>query len=170
MVNAEIKDDQMYDEIRSIRADSEDMFSVIIATVRKHVSEVWSPPRVTALASEYVLSPDMAYDIETKDDLGNPWDFDKPEQRNKCINEILTQKPAFLIGSPMCTAFSILQGLNRSKMDPIKWEALWNKGVRHMLFAIKLYRIQHDAGRFFLHEHPASASSWRPAGTAKSSG
>ena len=30
-----------------------------------------------------------------------------------------------------------------------------------MLFAIKLYRIQHDAGRFFLHEHPASASSWR---------
>ena len=30
-----------------------------------------------------------------------------------------------------------------------------------MLFAIKLYRIQADAGRYFLHEHPASASSWK---------
>ena len=30
-----------------------------------------------------------------------------------------------------------------------------------MLFAIKLYRIQHDAGRFLLHEHPASASNSR---------
>ena len=30
-----------------------------------------------------------------------------------------------------------------------------------MIFAIKLYRIQSESGRFFLHEHPASASSWR---------
>ena len=155
------QDQDMYDAIDSIPNDQDDMVNCIIATVQKHVSEVWSPPRVTALASEYGLSPGTAYDIETKDELGNPWDFDKPEQRNKCIKEILTQRPAFLIGSPMCTAFSILQGLNRSRMDPIKWEAMWNKGVRHMLFAIKLYRIQHDAGRFFLHEHPASASSWR---------
>ena len=28
-----------------------------------------------------------------------------------------------------------------------------------MLFAIKLYRIQAEAGRIFIHEHPASASS-----------
>jgi hypothetical protein len=46
-------------------------------------------------------------------------------------------------------------------MDPAKWEALWNKGVRHMLFAIKRYRIHSEAGRYVLHEHPASASSWR---------
>ena len=63
--------------------------------------------------------------------------------------------------SKMCTAFLILQGLSEARMDPNKWEALWNKGVRHMLFAIKLYRNQCDAGRFFLHEHPASASSWK---------
>ena len=30
-----------------------------------------------------------------------------------------------------------------------------------MVFAIKLYRIQAESGRFFLHEHPASASSRR---------
>ena len=77
------------------------------------------------------------------------------------MRQIVEQQPAFLVGSPICTAFSILQGLNRAKMDPIKWEALWNKGVTHGLFAIKLYRIQSEAGRSLLHEHPASASSWR---------
>ena len=46
-------------------------------------------------------------------------------------------------------------------MELAKWNALWDKGVRHMLFAIKLYRLQADAGRFFLHEHPSSASSWK---------
>ena len=61
----------------------------------------------------------------------------------------------------MCTALSILQGLNRARMDPGKWETMWNKGMGYMLFATKLYPIQRDDGRFFLHEHLASASSWR---------
>jgi hypothetical protein len=113
------------------------------------------------MAPSYGLVPGSAYDIEVDDDKGVPWDFDIPEQRNKCIREILAQRPAFLIGSPMCTAFSILQGLNKTKMEPAKWNAMWDKGVRHMLFAIKLYRLQADAGRFFLHEHPSSASSWK---------
>lgn len=46
-------------------------------------------------------------------------------------------------------------------MGDTKWQAMWDKGVRHMLFAIKIYRIQSESGRFFLHEHPQSASSWR---------
>ena len=36
------------------------------------------------------------------------------------ITEILEQRPSFLIGIPMCTAFSILQGLNMPRMDPTK--------------------------------------------------
>ena len=155
------QDQNMYEAIDAIPNDQDDMVSAIIATAQRHVSEVWSPPRVTALAPEYGRLPGSAYDIETNDELGQPWDFDKVKQRNKCMRQILKQKPAFLVGSPMCTAFSILQGLNRAKMDLIKWEAMWNKGVRHIQFAIKLYRINSEAGRFFLHEHPASASSWK---------
>ena len=67
----------------------------------------------------------------------------------------------FIIGSPMCTAFSVLQGLNKWRMDGKKWSALWEKGVRHIRFAIKIDRMQADAGRWFLHEHPNSASSWK---------
>ena len=46
-------------------------------------------------------------------------------------------------------------------MAPGKWDALWEKGVRHMRFAVKLYRLQAEAGRLFLHEHPNSASIWK---------
>ena len=95
------------------------------------------------------------------DEDGNPWDFDKPEQRAKCLKHVMEQKPQFLIGSPMCTAFSALQGLNQWRMDPAKWDALMEKGLRHMRFAIKLYRLQAEQGRWFRHEHPSSATSWK---------
>ena len=113
----------------------------MIGIIKNHVSEVWSQPRVTKLASEYGLSPGFAYDIEVNDEDGKPWDFDVPAQRAKCLRHIQEQKPEFLIGSPMCTAFSILQGLNKWRMDPDKWNALIEKGLRHMRFAMKLYRL-----------------------------
>ena len=46
-------------------------------------------------------------------------------------------------------------------MNPDKWNALIEKGLRHMRFAVKLYRLQAEGGRFFLHEHPNSATSWK---------
>ena len=30
----------------------------------------------------------------------------------------------------------------------------------HLMFCLELYKIQIDGGRYFLHEHPAQASSW----------
>ena len=155
------QDQVMYDNINSAPDDYDDKIGSITGIVQKHVSEVWAPPRVTALAKQYGLNPGSAYDIETSDSNGKPWDFDIPEQRNQCVREILVQRPAFLIGSPMCTAFSILQGLNKTSEDPDKYEAMWNKGVGHMIFGIQLYRTQSESGRFVLHEHPASASSWK---------
>ena len=73
----------------------------------------------------------------------------------------MDQKPQVLIGSPMCTAFSALQFLNRDRMNPEKWNAMIEKGIRHMKFAIKLYKIQAENCRWLLHEHPNSASSWK---------
>ena len=36
-----------------------------------------------------------------------------------------------------------------------------------MRFAIKIYRLQVEGGRFFIHEHPNSASSWKLQEMAK---
>ena len=98
------------------------------------------------MAPQYRLFPGAAYDIEVNDEGGMPGDFDVLEQRNRCVHEILLQRPSFLIGNPMRTALPVLQGQNESRMTQTKWDALWNKGVRHMFFAIKLYRFQAEAG------------------------
>ena len=154
-------DEEMYAAITDVMNDDHDMVNQIIGIVQNHISEVWSPPRVTKLAGEFKLSAGFALDIQTNDETGQPWDFDVPAQRTKCIDKVINEKPQFLVGSPMCTAFSALQALNKWRMDPIKWKALTEKGERHMRFAVKLYRLQAEQGRWFLHEHPNSATSWK---------
>ena len=46
-------------------------------------------------------------------------------------------------------------------MPPEKVEQMLAEGRMRLHFVIKLYRIQLDAGRQILHEHPAGALSWR---------
>ena len=44
------------------------------------VSEIYSPPRVTAMLPQGDLLPGFAMDITTNDEDGNPWNFDLHEQ------------------------------------------------------------------------------------------
>ena len=78
-----------------------------------------------------------------------------------------SQDPDWLIGSPPCTAFSLWNvGINYRKMDPVKVEAAKNEGRTHLAFMASLYRKQILKGKFFLHEHPASATSWKETSIA----
>ena len=45
-------------------------------------------------------------------------------------------------------------------MTPERVESLRQEAVRHLHFVASLYRIQLAGGRHFLHEHPATATSW----------
>ena len=66
-----------------------------------------------------------------------------------------------LVGSPMCTAFSTWQRINNRIRDPYVVEAEKRRAVMHLEFCIELYREQLRHGRYFLHEHPAYATSWQ---------
>ena len=70
-------------------------------------------------------------------------------------------KPLLLICSPMCTWFSTLQNLNRTKMGEEAFQAQFRRALRHLQFVIELCEIQVSAGRHILFEHPAGASSWK---------
>ena len=126
------------------------------------VSEIYSPPRVTAaikLLPELRLIPGFAFDVTTMDEEGRPWDFDDPRQRARARERILREKPMLLIGSPMCTAFSAWQELNKHKRNPELIQKEWNKAMVHLNFVCELYKLQDEHGRYFLHEHPVGASS-----------
>eukprot|EP00972_Heterocapsa_arctica_P002420 350021-Heterocapsa_arctica.AAC.1 len=61
----------------------------------------------------------------------------------------------------MCTAFSCLRALNLAKMDPTQRDIVMRRARTHLHFCVDLYNIKLKAGRYFLHEHPATATSWK---------
>ena len=61
----------------------------------------------------------------------------------------------------MCTAFSTWQRIKNKIRDPVTVEGERKRAKQHLDFCVELYRIQAKAGWYFLHEHPAYASSWQ---------
>ena len=132
--------------------------------IRAVVSEIYSPPRVTKatkLLPELNVIPGFALDLTTADSDGRLWDFDEKEMRDRALKKVREEKPMLLVGSPMCTAFSTWQRINDLIRDPYVVKNEKARAVQHLEFCIQLYQEQRRHGRYFLHEHPAYASSWQ---------
>ena len=80
--------------------------------------------------------------------------------RNKAKREIMEDKPDFIIGSVMCTDWSIMQNCNKKHFTDEEWQMRMGRAKSHLKFICELYKIQTDGGRYFVHEHPTTASSW----------
>jgi len=83
------------------------------------------------------------------------------ENRRKAEKLLDETQPVLLIGSVMCTMFSVMKTLFRPHMGEEKFQKELKKARRHLNFVVSLYERQAAAGRYFLHEHPAQASSWQ---------
>ncbi len=133
--------------------------------MRKMISEIYSPPRVTKMLEQMRnrhVMPGFALDLTVVDpDDGKPWDFTVPEKRAKARRMLRASKPYILIGSPVCTQYSTWQALNRARFPdtPEKQRARVEAQLR-LDFVISLYYEQLEGGRYFLHEHPYFATSW----------
>ena len=115
------------------------------------IAEMYSPPRVTREAAKFGMKVGEAMDLTTG------WDFTKDEHKNMALKYIEDHTPKLIIGSPMCTIFSQLQRLSGWSEDK---DRRWKEDRRHLQFIAQVYRIQIAQGRWFLHEHPSTASSW----------
>ena len=130
------------------------------------VVEVFSPPRIVQEAGLRMyggihLKPGWSLDLTMKDPhTGKMWDFAQPDSRNRALKLVRECEPYMIIGSPPCTAFSHLQNLNKGRRDPKVIERELEEGRTYLRFMMSLYREQVMHGRYFLHEHPATASSW----------
>ncbi len=151
-------------------AEIEELYNVLkqmgmTSLKRNDVSEIYSRPRVMAYAQKLGLAPGFALDLCTADpNDGTPWDFDVPARRDKVLLRVQTEQPKLLIGSPMCTAFSLLQDLSKGKGNIEEKKRLLARATKHVHFCITLYWERFQNGRYFLHQHPDSATSWqRPA-------
>ena len=135
---------------------------------RRLVSEVYSPPRITKLLSSMpsaALAPGLALDLSCTDPLdGRPWDFSFKDKRERARKLLRRQRPLYLVGSPECKAFSTWQALNAMRHGPevaARLERAKTEAMVHLRFVVELYWEQLLGGRYFLHEHPAAATSWQ---------
>ena len=126
----------------------------------KDCAEVYSPPRITEVASRMKLRSAWALDLTTSDDEGQPWDFSLPRQRRKAMDLLNRDKPLFLVACPMCGPFSSIKDVNYCKMSDERIKARLQDAMMHMRFALNLCLMQLAEGRMFMFEHPAGASSW----------
>ena len=107
------------------------------------------------------MRPGWSLDLTTTAPDGQEWDFTKASRRHEARKLLDETKPKLLIGSPMCTAFSVLQRLSEHKRDPEVVRKMRVEAEMHLAFCCELYEAQLKRGDYFLHEHPASASSWQ---------
>ena len=101
--------------VRSMGGDVIDYRQGRAKDIGRIVSEIYSPPRVTAAATllpSLRCIPGFALDLTTSDADWKPWDFDILENRIRAKRLVEEQRPALLICTPMCTACSAWQRIN----------------------------------------------------------
>ncbi|CAK0855964.1 unnamed protein product [Prorocentrum cordatum] len=129
------------------------------------VMEIFSPPRFTEAARRHGLRPGVAVDLSTcRPSDGVGWDLLRKDDQEELNRIIEKDEPWLLTGSPRCDPFSQLQYLNRLTTDEKVRERRLRDGREGLRVAIEAYNKQYDAGRYFLHEHPATATSWKEQG------
>ena len=127
------------------------------------VTEVYNPPRVVPAARKLGFREGSSLDLTTTDEHGRAWDFTKVEMRNYAYKKVCEDKPYMLIGSPVCTPWSMAMNVNYSRMSWEKKNEILAAARIHLEFVCKLYRLQLLSGRYFGHEHPQGAASWKEA-------
>ena len=131
------------------------------------VAEVYSQPRIVQEAAMRTydgtkLIPGWSLDLTLCDpSTGEPWDLADPKVQSRVKKLVVETKPFLLIGSPPCTMFSSLQNLSKHKANKAEWDKKMKEAEKHLAFCMELYRIQIRGKRFFLHEHPHNATSWK---------
>ena len=131
------------------------------------VAEIYSNPRVCqeATARKYdgtLLRPGWSLDLSTRDPTtGEPWNLADAKVQSRVRKLIMDTEPFCIVGSPPCTPFSQLQGLNKARRDPKIVEKELRAGKADIKFCLEVYTMQMKAGRHFVHEHPLGSTAWK---------
>ena len=124
------------------------------------VAEAYSPARMTETAKELGYKAGFTIDLRNQEGEGTSLDLSSKEGQKKALELVEESKPYLLVVSPPCTWCSVLQKWNFKKTTTEEFKAGMTKAIEHVAFAMVLCKRQLEAGRKFVYEHPASATSW----------
>ena len=138
-----------------------DIASLSCEMAATDIAEVYSPKRFTALAQQYKLRPGFAVDLcETKEN-GEYWNLNKTADVELLHELIDREEPLLITGSPPCHLFSKLQAISWNKIPPEIREKRLKEALHHLHTSCDVYEKQIQQGRYFLHEAPWGATSWK---------
>lgn len=135
--------------------DSEDVNPEADQAEQHHFMEFYSPPRVAVALRRAGFRAQYSFDIMTG------YDFLEFQGRARALRLYETHDPFFTMLSPPCTMYSLMQNLNLAKMQPHVRKKRWVEAHCMLDFAMHIAKRQVQSGRFFCHEHPVGASSWK---------
>jgi hypothetical protein len=116
--------------------------------------EFFSPPRLVPIARISGLKAELSCDLQTG------WDLMMESHQRRALAELHRRRPVVLVVSPPCTLWSPLMDSNWLRMgEPLKTLRM-KQGTQLLAFAMHACKIQKDAGRFFVFEHPHKAKSF----------
>ena len=116
--------------------------------------ELFDPGNFTACAQE--LNPGLIIDMSVDPEK----DMRVDTYRVQARHDIGTEDPLKVIAAPPCTVFSSMQNINQKHHGTPEWEKKCEDALALLQFSVDVYWDQISRGKFFLHEHPATASSW----------
>lgn len=119
------------------------------------LTELYSPPRINPHLER------MGHPAGTCFDLDTGWDLGDPKHREAMWRRLREERPEVILACPPCTAFSRMQALNWSRMQPHRKVELLKIGREHLELAVAVLKWQLKRGGAILFEHPDGATSWQ---------
>ena len=118
--------------------------------------ELFSPPRSVEACEALSLSCGPSFDLCTG------WDLAQPSTQSQVLSMIKEHAPRMVIMSAPCTEFSAITRMWNRKRRSREENAQRLHHARVLLgFSMVVAKQQMDMGNYFIHEHPAGASSWK---------
>ena len=106
-----------------------------------------------------------ALDLRTTKASGEPWNFKLRSDRREARELIDQRQPAWLIGSPPCTYFSIPQSSTGPRTGTGQgghhFDRETEKAIKHVEFWCARYKYKIQHGMHVLHGQPWTARSWK---------
>ena len=122
------------------------------------ISELYSPPRISAAAEEKGLKASTCYDLLTG------WDLSQEPDHKQMWKVLREERPKVIAVCPPWGPFSQMQAINKGRIDPVKAMRVLYAGQEHLRLAVAgcIWQLnQGNIGRSILFEHPAWATSWQ---------
>ena len=116
--------------------------------------ELFNPGNFTACAQD--LNPGIIVDMSIDPQM----DIRVESYRTQARHNIAMSDPLIVLGAPPCTVFSSMQNIDQKYHGTPEWQSKYEQGILLLQFSVDVYWDQVARGKFFLHEHPAAASSW----------